>query len=60
VKEKAMKIRAYSALSLPSQKKGFNEDAFKVNSERQIYLVADGYGGSGIGDVASKEILEDI
>ena len=41
-------------------KRTMNQDAFFVDNERQIYIVADGMGGHKAGDLASRTALDAI
>lgn len=52
-------VRAYGALS-DAGPRSLNEDAYLVVPERQLFGIADGFGGTGVGDVAAKRCLEDV
>lgn len=53
-------IRAYGAFSDAGPVRPLNEDAYLAVPERQLFGVADGLGGNGIGDVAAKKCLENV
>lgn len=53
-------IRAYGAVSDAGPVRPLNEDAYLAVPERQLFGIADGLGGSGIGDVAAKKCLDDV
>lgn len=53
-------VRAYGAVSDAGPVRPLNEDAYIAVPERQLFGVADGLGGTGIGDVAAKKCLEDV
>jgi protein phosphatase len=42
------------------QKRPHNEDAFLIDQSIGLYLVADGVGGNAMGEVASRETVEQI
>ena len=42
------------------QKREVNEDAFLLDDNKMLYIVADGMGGYSAGDVASKMVVETI
>ncbi len=54
-----LRIRAH-ALSDVGRTRTSNEDAFVIDGEIGLYLVADGMGGHGHGDVASRVATETI
>ena len=54
-----MKIRAYCETDV-GLKREKNEDAFLVNEDMGLYLVADGMGGHKGGDLASKLAVESV
>ncbi len=53
-------VRAYGAFSEPGPKRELNEDSYLVHPERELFGIADGFGGVGIGDKAAKKSLEDV
>lgn len=53
-------VRAYGAVSDAGSNRPLNEDAYLAVPERQLFGVADGFGGVGTGDEASKKCLEDV
>lgn len=54
-----MQVRA-CALSDVGRTRRFNEDYFGLDNERRIFLVADGMGGHGNGEVASRLVVKSI
>lgn len=58
--EKFRAVRAYGAVSDAGSSRSVNEDAYLAVPERQLFGVADGYGGNNIGDVAAKKCLENV
>src|SRR5689334_7978633 len=53
-------VRAYGAVSDPGPARVLNEDACLVSAEHQLFGVADGFGGNGIGDAAAKSCLGNV
>ncbi len=53
-------VRAYGAVSDSGSVRPLNEDAYIAVPERQLFGVADGFGGNGIGDIAAKKCLEHV
>lgn len=51
-------VRAYGAVCDAGPSRPLNEDAYLTVPERQLFGVADGFGGNGVGDVAAKKSLE--
>jgi protein phosphatase len=72
VSQKAEEQKLVCGATDVGQTRAVNEDFFKINREKNLYIVADGMGGHNAGDVASKkatqmaeayltmEMLEDI
>jgi protein phosphatase len=52
-------LRSYGATNV-GRKRVTNEDAFLVDDELGLYVVADGMGGHAAGEVASQEAVETI
>ncbi len=55
-----MKIRSYSAFTHQGPYLETNEDGYDFDFENDIYLVMDGFGGSGFGDKAVSNAKENI
>lgn len=55
-----MKLSSYTGVSESGPILNVNEDTWKVDLINQIYMVVDGFGGSGIGDVVAKETIENV
>jgi serine/threonine protein phosphatase PrpC len=53
-------VRAYGAISDTGPARPLNEDAYLIVPERQLFGLADGFGGIGVGDVAAKRCLEHV
>lgn len=58
--QKIQVIRAYGALLDTGGKRRLNEDVYLAVPERQLFGVADGFGGAGIGDATAKDCLENV
>ncbi len=52
-------VTAYASISDPGEST-LNEDSYIVVPKRQLFGVADGFGGNGIGDKTSKQVLEHV
>lgn len=52
--------RSVAGLTDVGQLRHVNEDAVLVNTELQLYVIADGMGGHGSGDVASQLAIETL
>ena len=52
-------IQAYGNSDI-GRKRQRNEDSFAVNSDAQLFVVADGMGGHNAGDVASSTAVRTI
>ncbi len=52
-------ISAYGLTDIGRKRKG-NEDAFRIDEEIGLYIVADGMGGHAAGEVASQEAVDTI
>jgi len=53
-------VRAYGALCDAGPQRPINEDAYIAVPERQLFGVADGFGGQGAGPEAAKKCLADV
>jgi serine/threonine protein phosphatase PrpC len=53
-------LAGYGAYTDPGPTRGVNEDAYLLAPERQFFALADGYGGSGVGDACAKRALADM
>jgi serine/threonine protein phosphatase PrpC len=53
-------VRAYGAVSDAGPVRPLNEDAYLAVPERQLFGVADGFGGNGVGDAAAKKCLDNV
>jgi len=66
-KDSPVKIKVYG-MSSPGKRKNISEDYFGIfppeglqnEDERNIYVIADGMGGSKGGEIASKKVVENI
>ncbi|MEZ4458358.1 MAG: cyclic nucleotide-binding domain-containing protein [bacterium] len=54
-----MQVRAWSVTDLGNVREN-NEDSFLVDNENNIYIVADGVGGSEAGEVASGHLVQRV
>ena len=55
-----MKLKSITADTNQGPLLNINEDNFHQNIEEGLYMVMDGFGGAGIGDVATKKLQENI
>ncbi len=55
-----LKLKRYSAHSQQGPYLQINEDSVEVDLKNNLYLILDGFGGSGVGDKAVSEIKENI
>ncbi len=55
-----MKLKSYGARTDQGPYLNINEDNFEINFDKELFIVADGFGGAGIGDIATKNLLEEI
>ena len=53
-------VRAYGAVADKGPVRQLNEDAYIAVPDRQLFGVADGYGGINIGDAAARKCLENV
>ena len=53
-----MKLKSITADTNQGPLLNINEDNFHQNIEEGLYMVMDGFGGAGIGDVATKKLQE--
>lgn len=55
-----MRLKAYAAQTHQGPYLQVNEDGYDFDFENDVYLVLDGFGGSGIGDRAVEKIKHEI
>jgi PPM family protein phosphatase len=55
-----MRLKSYAAQTHQGPYLQVNEDAYDFDFENDLYLVMDGFGGSGIGDVAVEKLKQEI
>ena len=55
-----MRLKEYVALASPGPFLQVNEDIVEVDLVNNLFLLLDGFGGSGIGDIAVNKIRQDI
>lgn len=55
-----MRLKAYAAQTYQGPFLNLNEDDYVVDLDTSLFLVLDGFGGTGIGDVAVKLVREKI
>lgn len=55
-----MKLKAYAAISEQGPFLQVNEDNFEIDLKKKIYMIFDGFGGSGIGDKAVNDLKDKI
>src|SRR5690554_2697171 len=55
-----MKLKSYTAKTHQGPYLHINEDEVDVDLRNKIYMLIDGFGGSGIGDRVAKEVKETI
>lgn len=56
----AASTRSIAGLTDVGQVRKVNEDSFLINNHAQLYVIADGMGGHGSGDVASQLAVETL
>lgn len=55
-----MRLKAYAAETNQGPYLQVNEDGYDFDFENDLYMVLDGFGGSGIGDRAVEKLKQDI
>ncbi len=55
-----MRLKAYAAQTHQGPYLQINEDGYDFDFENEIYMVLDGFGGSGIGDKAVDKLKQEI
>lgn len=55
-----MELKAYSAKTDKGPFLQINEDDYSIDHVNELYLLFDGFGGAGIGDMTVKTVKEDI
>lgn len=55
-----MKLKSYSAHTHQGPHLQINEDDVEIDLVNQLYIIFDGYGGSGVGDKAVEEVKNTI
>lgn len=55
-----MRLKAYAAQTHQGPYLQINEDGYEFDFENEIYMVLDGFGGSGIGDKAVDKLKQEI
>lgn len=55
-----MKLKSYTAKTHQGPYLHINEDEVDVDLRNKIYMLIDGFGGSGIGDRVAKEVKETV
>src|SRR5688572_25316824 len=55
-----MRLKAYAAQTHQGPYLQVNEDAYDFDFENELFMILDGFGGSGIGDKAVEKLKLDI
>jgi serine/threonine protein phosphatase PrpC len=55
-----MRLKAYAAQTHQGPYLQINEDGYDFDFENEIYMILDGFGGSGIGDQAVNKLKQEI
>jgi serine/threonine protein phosphatase PrpC len=55
-----MRLKAYAAQTHQGPYLQVNEDGYDFDFENELFLIMDGFGGSGIGDRATEKLKQDI
>ncbi len=55
-----MRLKAYAAQTHHGPYLQVNEDAYDFDFESELYMVLDGFGGSGVGDRAVEKLKQEI
>ncbi len=55
-----MRLKSYAAQTHQGPYLQVNEDAYDFDFENELYMILDGFGGSGVGDKAVERLKQDI
>lgn len=55
-----MRLKAYAAQTHQGPYLQVNEDGYDFDFENEVYMVLDGFGGSGVGDKAVEKLKQEI
>lgn len=53
-------LKAYSGLTHQGPYLHLNEDSYFIDIKNKLYMIFDGFGGHGIGDICVKEMIENV
>jgi serine/threonine protein phosphatase PrpC len=55
-----MKLKSYAAKTHQGPYLEINEDGYEFDFENELFMILDGFGGSGIGDVSVQKVKQEI
>ncbi|MBP9674229.1 MAG: protein phosphatase 2C domain-containing protein [Bacteriovoracaceae bacterium] len=55
-----MKLKRYAALTHQGPYLNINEDSYDIDIKNKLYMILDGFGGAGFGDVCVAKVKENI